>query len=362
MKKHNIQLIETISEFIKIKDIWDKLHQSCTFPTIFNSWYWIYTCITSFQYSKICVIIVWENSNTNKTPLFILPLYICRKAVISYAKIIGNEVSDYHNFLINRNLKSADVMYKEIKSIMIKQKISAIEIDQIANQYFNNSILSRKMNRSGLFVMIIPGTSTFYNKTSEVEYHNRNYFKKINRRIQQIQKQQGELISLSSSTDSYLDKFYEFHKERWGSKSIYLTKKNCDFLRNICTIMSQNNQLVFSVATISGEPIALSISFILSNRFYGYLTSYSSKYRKLSPGIVLTYFEYLFCCKKRITYFDLLRGAELYKKRWTPEEIKTSNLNIYANTTFGLLLYLFSIIIFILKRIKMIILWNNTFL
>ncbi len=356
MGDYIVKMTEDFGDFVALKELWQRLHERAAFPTVFNSWDWIYSCITGFKYEKICIISIWDGIRENSLPLMIIPLFIFKKWGMPYAKTIGTEMSDYNNFLMDKNVGSPDPFHYAIRAAVKHYRITKAEITQIPDKYYSDSVLSSSgVYVNGLLSKRLKGTYTYCVNIPEddcLKIMGKNLLKDIKKKLRRLEEQNSRTVHFDYTDQGMLDKFYQYHEEKWSSRSIFTQEKYRRFLNTLCNQLSANKQLLISSILISDEPCAISIGFILKERFYGYLTAYTAKYFQFSPGKILTYEEYIRCSKMGIKYFDFLRGAEDYKMKWSCEESETSCMNIYSFSFTGCLLFLYDGVISYLKKTK----------
>lgn len=356
MEKYRVQMSESLEDFLSMKEIWGGLHERSIFPTIFNSWEWIYSCIDGFRYKKFCILTAWDNLSEGKLPLLIIPLFIFKKGGVTYANVIGTEMSDYNNFLMDKDIKSMDLFYNTIRKAIKSYNIAKVDISQIPDEIYKGTVLTSRPYVNGLFLQKSSDTSTYCTILPENDFlkvMSNKFIKEIQKKSNKLKEQNAKILIIDNVTDDILDKFYFYHRERWGDRSVFLKDTYRCFLNNVCRLCSLNNSLVFNVIyNCDNEPISISICFKDTERLYGYLTVYNSKYSVFSPGMILTYNEYLYCKDIGLKYFDFLRGAEDYKKKWSAEECKISCMNIHSSTPIGFMLFLYDSIIYAMKKAK----------
>jgi CelD/BcsL family acetyltransferase involved in cellulose biosynthesis len=122
-----------------------------------------------------------------------------------------------------------------------------------------------------------------------------------------------------------LKQLLAFHSERWGYARDAAVKASVLALwMSLVTHVLPTGMLHVSSLTLDGDLISCVLSFVYGGRFYYYIPGRSEKESHGAPGKVHLMLLIEWAIKMRLNTFDLLRGEEAYKYRWTD---KAANLD-----------------------------------
>ena len=100
------------------------------------------------------------------------------------------------------------------------------------------------------------------------------------------------------------------------------------FMRELVSEFVPRGWIDLWLLRLGGQPIACELCFDFAGRVCSYHSSFRKEYAKLSPGTVLTAAVIRSACERGRSEYDLLRGAEAYKSRWS--ETVRSELQLLA--------------------------------
>ena len=103
------------------------------------------------------------------------------------------------------------------------------------------------------------------------------------------------------------------------------------FLFDLAEAMSQNGWLDLQRLRLAGETVAYELCFDFGGRVFSYNGSYRKELARASPGTALTVAVIRSACERGRTEYDMLRGEEAYKRRWSDECRAESQLVLRAN-------------------------------
>lgn len=123
-------------------------------------------------------------------------------------------------------------------------------------------------------------------------------------------------IELHTASVDHLDVFLELMARSDIEKKKFLTPEIQMFIKGIVTSFAHENWLHMRYACLGKTPVAALLSFKKADRIYLYNSGYDPRYMDLSPGIVSIALDIKHAIQDGSTYYDFLRGKEIYKLRF----------------------------------------------
>ncbi|HWT67439.1 MAG TPA: GNAT family N-acetyltransferase [Terracidiphilus sp.] len=109
----------------------------------------------------------------------------------------------------------------------------------------------------------------------------------------------------------------EAQKKYQGILSAPVIGQYPEVFQSLINKMGPRSEIAIALAEKHDSLIAFALLFRSGNKLLGYLTAYDRMYASYSPGTVLFSAAIEFGSERRYDEFDLLRGGEEYKRRWS---------------------------------------------
>jgi len=109
----------------------------------------------------------------------------------------------------------------------------------------------------------------------------------------------------------------EAQKQYQGMLSAPVIGRYPEVFQALIDKMGPRSEIAVALAEKHDSLIAFALLFRSGNKLLGYLTAYDRAYASYSPGTVLFCSAIEFGSERRYDEFDLLRGGEEYKRRWS---------------------------------------------
>jgi CelD/BcsL family acetyltransferase involved in cellulose biosynthesis len=122
------------------------------------------------------------------------------------------------------------------------------------------------------------------------------------------------------SVEESMKIFFELHQERWKRKNmpgVFNTEEVRDFYLDVAKLFADNGWLALYFLTANDEPIATQYCFEYKQKMYYALGGFDPGYSQYSVGNLAFTKVVEKCIERKIEEYDLLKGGESYKFRFT---------------------------------------------
>lgn len=147
----------------------------------------------------------------------------------------------------------------------------------------------------------------------------------------------------------YINAYYKVYENSWKAKEPYP-----EFHRSLMITAAEKGWLRLGTIKLGDNPVASQIWLVFNNTASILKVAYHEKFKKYSPGSVLTLLMIEHVLEKdRVNEIDFLKGSDIYKQQWMSEYRKQYTLLIYNKRSVkGRLLWYFDQFIYpVLKKI-----------
>ncbi len=137
----------------------------------------------------------------------------------------------------------------------------------------------------------------------------------LRRKLRRLESAGDVVMRLSNEAtfDSDLALFQQVMAESREEKKDFLSPERQAFFARMARSMRDLDVLKLFVLELDGEPIAAVLTFDYAGRRLLYNSGYRHEYARLAPGLLLKALCIRDAIEGGLTYFDLLRGSEVYK-------------------------------------------------
>jgi len=319
-------------EFVDKWDTWmEKSENSHVFfhPSMVKAWVDTYIGIRDIR-PIFCI------ASQGDVTIF-LPLVLWKKNWKSaFEKAIvpvGHSDFDYHSpVVIGNNIEKINWtdywsgLYKEIDS-QLNGKFDTFEIDGV-KKTFNGDSKSWKLFDQCPYIDLKPYES-YEDFLGVFKTKERSNVKRQIRRLEEIGVFKFEVLGDERKDEilAILPTLLKHHSLRWPK-----AYKAPSYHYNLIVNALEKNLLHFAQITIDGEAISWNISFVYKNTYYYYMSIYTEKYSRFSPGKLNMFLCIGDVINKNYEKFDLLRGAEGYKNKLPVENDAVFQYMVKNNT------------------------------
>jgi CelD/BcsL family acetyltransferase involved in cellulose biosynthesis len=331
--------INKYSDFIALKDVWNKLLLSCD-HSVFSTWEWLSVWWKHFNNGKKLKILLIEEGNEI---IAIAPMMFNVHSNFGFKRgaieFLGTPESDYCNFLITKE-------YKQCQKLLLSylkessENWASIDLTDVPSHASNIGDLTLDLSPHFLcncYYISLPKT---YDEFLKNLGHNTRYkLRKDMRRLSQNYKLDFVDCSTTQSIQYGISWLFNLHQKRWvqkGYEGAFADPKTCEFHQEIAHVFANKDWLVLSVLKLSDLEVAAIYGYKYNGKFYQYLNGVDPNpdYFKYGVGNQLTAYNISKCIDSGIFEVDFLRGDEQYKTRWTKQRRKNIELT-YPKPFFG---------------------------
>jgi len=132
----------------------------------------------------------------------------------------------------------------------------------------------------------------------------------------------------------HLEHFFRQHLERWSvtsHPSLFASERAKEFYRQLTLQLAQTGNVVFTVVSLNGDPVAFHYGLISKGEFIWYKPTFDVTHWREAPGETLL--KELLTLSKANGYrvFDFTRGGESFKSRFANETRSNFSFHVYPN-------------------------------
>ena len=332
--KDNIYSLKIIDNLIAEKmigyqEIWDKLYLKNDELTPFRSFQWNLRLIKNFIYKGNIKLAIFYKNNE---PIIIFPYMIVRKFLIfRVIKFLGTDtIADYLNFIYNKEISITDFQsFWEMISKNYKKLIFNL------NQINEMSKISNFMSYISKYYIKIKSECyqiPIYNYNNGEDYFN-SLGKRTKRRVKECNRAVSEKfdnklkfnIKINNLMDTNCIKtclklYYNRLKIKTGKIDIDVNYNS--FLEDIFKGAYKKDKIFLACCCADKcRPYAINLGFYSPNckKIYICINAMDSDFKDYYVGSLLLYNSIFYVINNKnlnISFYDLTRGDEIYKKRF----------------------------------------------
>ena len=153
----------------------------------------------------------------------------------------------------------------------------------------------------------------------------RNLRSQVRRKTKKLERDHGAIFRRTTSAaelEADLDSFFELHDARWDPRggSSLSTDRSREFHREFAALLLEHDWLRLWSLEIEGRVVASWYGWHIGGRYAYYLGGFSPDWEELSVGFVLLARTIRAATEEGAHEYDLLRGNEEYKSRFSTGE------------------------------------------
>jgi CelD/BcsL family acetyltransferase involved in cellulose biosynthesis len=333
------------------KTAWDGLVLNSNHYSPFQTYEWISTYTKHYIPSTALLLLLAYDGDTlvgiapfAKFEFRRLKLFKFRKLVF-----IGEIFSEYCDFIVHD--KYADQVIPLFIDYVIST-YSGIDRIDLRDIYFDSPTINILSKSEKYIINQFNGEKYLYIDTSK---NKGEYYKQFGSKTLQTLERKAEKLKEINSVFLFQDEYDKrkiaelilFNRSRISQKgeiSFFDLDNNEEFFKDIALQFNQNSLLFLNSCIINDEAASFYLGFLFHNKFYFFISGFSSKYVNLSVGTIHLKKIIDFCFDNQILEFDFMRGEDNYKYRFHPETrytkriiiIRKSRISIFRNYLFNI--------------------------
>ena len=351
----SITEINRINQFLELRHEWDKVLERSRDKNIFLTWEYLSTYWKHFGKEKKLRILCIEDENKI---IAIAPLRQSRygfQAPFGYDVIeplgyrgLTPEGADYTGLILTE--RQAECLQLFLNHLVEHNDWDFIYLMDVPETSIIPDLLAKMSKAVPITFELEKGAICPYisipNSMDIFLRELSSKFRKNLRRCMRNLEKDHQRVELKrydefGSVEEAMKIYFELHQKRWKLKHIpgvFNTQEVRDFYRDVAKLFADNGWLALYFLTANGEPIATQYCFEYKQKMYYALGGFDPNYSQYSVGSLILMKVIEKCIEKKIEEYDLLKGGEPYKFRYTAK-YKT-NLGIrFVNKRFTSNLY-----------------------
>ncbi len=336
MPKLSYQLMTTVSEIEKLKDCWVALLQSCSHHTIFQTWEWQFTWLTSFDTSPHVLLIFAEDEL-----IAILPFFKIKKLRFYLLRLIGSPDSDYLDFIIKQGFEREVITFFFMNILYDDHSIGIVELDSVSELSPSYSLIPDIELKSFYVVdsqktcpyILLPRSWDEY--LQSLSPSTRYFIRRKTRKLHRDFCVTMGLTRTERDMDSRMENFIVQHQKRWESldkPGAFAVDGFAAFHRQVARKLFQQDWLRLYFLELNGQPAASYYLFYHQNSLYFYLSGFDPAYSRYSPSAVLMAQVIKDAITGSCEEFDMMRGVGAYKYKWSSHVRRNRSYTILRKT------------------------------
>lgn len=353
----SIRLLTKTDKFKAIGREWNILLAQSGISSPFLSWEWLYTWWDVYaghdRKNQLAIVAAYEQDKL----IALLPGYIRKEThygiPMQVYAFLGsvNESSDYLQ-VIQPDPANPDIPLQLFRFLLDHEHLS-IDLFDISNVLENIPFLQvfEKINDAGNFSQqikhhrICPYIALEGTYADYVQGLSKNLRYNLRRRTRQLFEKNNAsfgYITEKSQVDQGIDELFELHEKRFETKeaeSIFQADFRKTFHKKIAKHFLELGYLRLFRLRLEGKTLAVQYCFEYADTLYYFQAGMDPAWDKQSVGLVLMGKVIEYAYEKNLKIYDLMRGGEAYKFRWT--DSSRNMMRVYIGITVRSKLYLY---------------------
>ncbi len=341
----NVSVVSLYKELLELDKEWKELFSKSDSSNIFTSWEWNSLWWKHFGDGNELLVLTVEDEGEiiGIAPLMAVPgsIPLLTRPVVTF---FGGVLADYAGFLISRKRK--EVLRSMIEFLQGQNRFGVINFGRICET--SPDYMPLKDVIDSLESRCVVSVSNV-NPALRIENTWDEYFRSVSKGVRQDirtshnrAKTEGGIIfeDHDEAKPEIMEQFFRLHKERQADKigkSIFESKEVREFINELAASFSSMKWLDISILRLKDRVVSIVFAFRHNGEFYYWIPVFDSNFSKYSPGKVHLYYLLMQCFEQKFTRFDLMRGGEPYKLKWSNSELISYDVKIYRSYYYYLL-------------------------
>jgi CelD/BcsL family acetyltransferase involved in cellulose biosynthesis len=342
VRQITVESLSSQSQIESLEPIWNALLARSGSDSIFLTYEWITSWMRWIgRDTRPCVLVAREQDVTiiGLAPLMITSA-VGPTGTTGLVQFIGTPNSDYSDFIIEGQREP--VLRAFFRHLLRARR----EWDRISLQEFPEHSPSRsalhQLSRKATFPLVqAPGelcsTLILDGREEEIkrELARKKYIGKRNWEKSVAYAEKFGAVSFRHAAtlqdaEAWLPDLFRLHRQRWAGTSKFLDDAYESLYRELLETLWPKGQVAVTAMTLNEKPVAMSFAFPYKQAWTNHTWVHDHNAGKFSPGTLLIHYMVLQAIEQGYKEFDLTRGAEAYKERFSNQVRQNTNLTIYG--------------------------------
>ncbi|GAA0296656.1 GNAT family N-acetyltransferase [Psychrosphaera haliotis] len=311
-------IITSLIDFEKLESQWADISGE---TSVFSEYVWLKSQWESGCLDVRLICIFDGEALIGALPLQVVEYRFLWKR-IKVLTALNNKYSDYVDVIISGGVSRVKVIAKISKSIsQLYNEVDFVKIDNLSSGERNCRLLLRHLKDMQGYKLYYQNVTTPRLKFDNFSEIPNKQAKDVERRLKKLKK--NHVIKFNhqdgvKGLGGQWFKLVEFHKNKFPNIG-FNTPKQQSFYRKL--FENGFEQFVeFSYMEIDGKVVACHFGFKKNSKVYYYIPSFDKEYQKHSVGMMLLFSIVEHYKSLGFNEFDMLRGAEAYKRYFLTDE------------------------------------------
>jgi CelD/BcsL family acetyltransferase involved in cellulose biosynthesis len=337
-----IETIEDVRSFEKLRGEWDELLQASTSNSFFLTWEWLYPLWKHFSGSRqLCIVTLRSGGRLVAiAPLASRFRRLARVVPFRSLEFIGTDkvCSDYLDLIIRRGHEPEAF---QALGEYLGREAAVLEMVDVKRSGCLAARLTEGLSRHGW--RLSEGTTDtcpFVNLSghsweSYLLSLTANHRGDFGRKLRNLHKHfdvRFEQARSPAEAREGLARVVALHNMRWrerGDSDAFDRPELIAFHKDATEFALERGWLRLFVLSLDGQPVASLYGFRYHRTFYFLQSGFDPSYAKHSVGMITLGLTIKSAIDEGAEEYDLLRGAEPYKFRWTRETRDLGRLVVF---------------------------------
>jgi CelD/BcsL family acetyltransferase involved in cellulose biosynthesis len=332
-----IQRIQDISGFEALRPHWDGLLSASGANNPFLTFEWLHAWWTNLRgNATLQTIAVWSDDE-----LIALAPLMSRRSPRWFTRLeflgTGHAGSDYLDLIVRRGRESEalDSLAEFIASKRQTLRLEHVPEISLAAQ------VARRLQDCGWTTSIVPNgicpviDLAEHTWESYLAARGRAHRANVRRRMRALGEPLDtafERVTTDAQRKEALSALFAFHEWRFrteGGSTAFLTPALRAFHQDATRQALERGWLRMYVLRLNGVPASVMYGFAYNGQFYFYQHGFDARYRDQSIGLVLMALTIRAAFDEGLHTFDMLWGAEPYKRLWATDERRLNQIRAF---------------------------------
>jgi CelD/BcsL family acetyltransferase involved in cellulose biosynthesis len=332
-----IQRIQDLSGFVALRPHWDRLLSASGVNTPFLTFEWLHPWWTNLRgNAALQMIAVWSDDEL----IAVAPL-MARRSPRWFTRLeflgTGHAGSDYLDLIVKRGHES-----EALDSLVgfIAGKRQTLRLEHVPETSLAAQAVRRLQDRgwttsigpNGICPVIDLAGHTW---ESYLAARGRAHRANVRRRLRALGEPSDtafERVTTDAQRHEALSALFAFHDWRFrteGGSTAFLTPALRAFHDDATRQALERGWLRMYVLRLDGVPASVMYGFAYNGQFYFYQHGFDARYRNQSIGLVLMALTIRAAFDEGLHTFDMLWGAEPYKRLWATDERRLNQIRAF---------------------------------